>query len=171
MQPEIKLTGKQVNLIEFLTIRDNIKKAGKKLVWTNGCFDLLHEGHVVYLNRARELGDVLLVAVNSDQSYKFWKNKPGPINTQNQRGKVLLALRSVDYVIFFDDISPLNLLKKIRPDIYVKGNDYTIETIDQKERAAVEQYGGKIQFCTGVLGISTSNLIKRIVTLHPNDGE
>lgn len=167
----IQLSGKKVSLTDFLPIRKNLKSHGKKLVWTNGCFDLLHQGHVVYLQNARKLGDVLLVAVNSDQSFRLWKNRPGPIHTQEQRAYVLLALRSVDYVIFFDESSPLYLLKKIQPDIYVKGDDYTIETIDQNERAVVEGCRGEIEFCAGVPGISTTNIIRKVINLFKHNGE
>jgi rfaE bifunctional protein nucleotidyltransferase chain/domain len=168
---KIQFMGKQVSLTDFLPIRKNLKNDGKKLVWTNGCFDLLHEGHVAYLQNARNLGDVLLVAINSDKSFNLWKNRKGPIHTQFQRSNVLLALRCVDYIIFFDKSSPLKLLKEIQPDIYVKGDDYTIETIDQNERAVVENCGGKIEFCSGVPGMSTSNIIRKILNLYKDDGE
>lgn len=163
---EIQNLNRILKLPEFMPIRQCLQKEGKRLVWTNGCFDLLHAGHVLYLQRARQLGDVLVVGLNSDRSFQQWKRRPGPIQTQIQRATVLLGLRSVDYVILFDEPSPLLLLQTIRPEVYVKGDDYSLDVIDQKERAVVESYGGKIAFCSGAPELSTSSIIQRILRLY-----
>ncbi len=155
-----------INLEKFLEIRKKIQTEQKKLVWTNGCFDLLHNGHIVYLGNAKKLGDYLVVGLNSDKSFREWKNRPGPIHSAKHRASVLLALRSVDYVIIFNGPSPLLLLKKIGPDVYVKGDDYNLAGINQKERKVIESCGGKIKFCSGLSGMSTSNTIKRILHLY-----
>lgn len=156
----------QVAVEKFLEIRKKIKAEQKKLVWTNGCFDLLHNGHIVYLRNAKKMGDYLIVGLNSDVSFRKWKNRPGPIHSAKHRASVLIALRSVDYVIIFDEPSPLLLLKKIGPDVYVKGDDYNLARINQKEREVIESCGGEIKFCSGISGMSTSNTIKRILQLY-----
>ena len=150
----------------FLPIRAEIRESGKKLVWTNGCFDILHAGHVLYLEQAKSLGDVLLVGLNSDSSYRKLKNRPGPINHQDERTAVLLGLSSVDYVILFDEASAAKLLAAIQPDFYVKGDDYDIKKIDPEERRVVENYGGRIEFCSGLKGASTTDIIRRILDLY-----
>ncbi len=155
-----------VTLTEFLPVRAALRADGKKLVWTNGCFDLLHAGHVAYLTNAKELGDVLLVGLNSAVSFSQWKKRPGPINSDQHRAAVLLVLQAVDYVILFDEPSPVALLRTLQPDVYVKGDDYTRATIDPEERRAIESYGGQIAFCAGVPGVSTSGLIERILQLY-----
>ncbi len=140
-----------------------MKESGEKLVWTNGCFDILHAGHVLYLQQAKSLGDVLLVGLNSDSSYRKLKNRPGPINSKEQRAAVLLGLNSVDYVIIFNEASAVKLLRGIQPDFYIKGDDYDIEKIDPEERRVVESYGGRIEFCSGLKGTSTTDIIRRIL--------
>ena len=155
-----------ISLQEFLPLRTQLRAAGRKLVWTNGCFDLLHAGHVAYLENAKKLGDVLLVGLNSAASFGKWKKQPGPINSDQHRAAVLLALRSVDFVILFDEPSPVVLLRAIRPEVYVKGDDYTLATIDPQERLAIESFGGQIAFCAGVPGVSTTGMIERILQLY-----
>lgn len=149
-----------------LAVRKQLKDGDNKLVWTNGCFDILHIGHLKYLQKARSLGDALMVGLNSDASYQNWKKKPGPINSQADRAAVLLGLKCVDFVLIFDDPSPNNMLGKIRPDIFVKGDDYDINSLDPRERQTVEGYGGDIRFCSGVEGISTSLIVERILRLY-----
>lgn len=156
-------SGRLVTLAEFLPLREDLKSSGKRLVWTNGCFDLLHIGHIVYLQNARSLGDALLVGLNSDRSYRKWKDPRGPVQPENERAQILLALRAVDYVLIFDDPSPLQILQTVQPDIYVKGDDYTLASIDQREREAVESFGGEIAFCSGIAGKSTSVIIADIL--------
>lgn len=158
-----------LDLDSALAVRETMEETGRKLVWTNGCFDILHVGHVTYLQNARSLGDMLMVGLNSDLSYRKWKNKPGPINSQTRRAKVLLGLSCVDFVLVFDDISPRNMLEKIRPHVFVKGDDYNIDTLDQQERKIVEGYGGSIRFCSGVKGVSTSLIVEKILKLYVGD--
>ena len=135
--------------------------AGKKLVLTNGCFDLLHTGHVRYLNQARELGDALLVAVNSDQSVRELKGPERPLNGSEDRSEVLAALRCVDHVTVFEGKRVSDVIRKLRPAIYAKGGDYTLETLDPGERAALEEVGAEIQLLSLVPGRSTTSLLER----------
>jgi len=141
------------------------RNAGKKLVVTNGCFDLLHVGHVTYLEQARALGDLLLVGLNSDAAVHQLKGPDRPVNCESDRTIVLAALASVDAVSTFDEKSAANFLKVAQPDIYVKGGDYTLESINQEERRVVEQAGGKIVIVPLVPGKSTSAVLAKIARL------
>ena len=116
---------------------------GHRIVFTNGCFDILHAGHVSYLNRAKALGDILIIAVNSDASVSRLKGPSRPINPLQDRIQVLSALGCVDYLVSFDDDTPINLIRIVRPDVYVKGGDYTKETLP--EALVVEQLGGAVE--------------------------
>ena len=165
MENEI-LPDKNVLLKKFMPIRIKMANDAKKLVWTNGCFDILHIGHVRYLQQAKSYGDYLIVGVNSDSSYKKWKRKPGPVIPQDQRALVLLALSSVDFVILFDEPSPVDLIREIKPEIYIKGDNYNLNMIDREERKALESYGGEIRFCPGRKRISTTGIIQRILRLY-----
>ncbi len=111
-------------------LRDRLDAAGRKLVFTNGCFDLLHAGHVRYLNQARALGDAMVVAVNSDASVRALKGPARPVNNENDRAEVLAALRVVDAVVIFDDERATRLIEAIRPHIYAKGGDYTVDSLN-----------------------------------------
>ena len=137
-------------------------RGGKKLVVTNGCFDLLHLGHVTYLQSARNLGDLLLVGVNSDAAVRGLKGEGRPINSEQDRAAVLAALQSVDAVTIFPDVRATQFLAAAQPDIYVKGGDYTLETLDQDERRTVESVGGKIILIPFVPGKSTTSLLKKL---------
>ena len=139
-----------------------LQKQGKRVVWTNGCFDLLHAGHLAVLKKAKKLGDVLVVGLNSDASTRKLKGPGRPVNPQRDRAHLLAALRPVDYVAIFRSITPLQLLKQVKPDIFAKGGDYTLETMRQDERRAVESYGGKIRFLPFVKGYSTTNSLKKL---------
>ena len=141
-------------------IIDELKKQNKKIVMTNGCFDILHAGHVIYLNESKKFGDVLIVGLNSDVSVKALKGPTRPINSELDRAEVLLGLKSVDYVILFDEISPVNLLDEIKPNIYTKGADYTLETLP--ETKTVQKNGGEIKFIKLVEGKSTTKIIDKI---------
>ena len=110
-----------------------LRTQGKTIVTTNGCFDILHVGHVRYLEKTKNFADVLIVALNSDKSVRSIKGEGRPINNENDRAEVLSALRSVDYVVLFDEDSPLDLLLQIKPDVHTKGADYTIETLPEAE--------------------------------------
>jgi rfaE bifunctional protein nucleotidyltransferase chain/domain len=145
--------------------RDALRAAGKKLVVTNGCFDLLHLGHVTYLERARQQGDALLVGVNSDAAVRQLKGRERPVNPELDRAAVLAALASVDGVCLFAEKTATRFLALARPDIYVKGGDYTLETLDQDERRTVEQAGGTIVIIPMVPGKSTTALLERIARL------
>jgi rfaE bifunctional protein nucleotidyltransferase chain/domain len=144
--------------------RDQVRAGGRKLVVTNGCFDLLHAGHVTYLEAARKLGDVLLVGLNGDASVRQLKGEGRPINTEADRALVLAALASVDAVCIFQELDAQRFLTLVKPDIYAKGGDYTIDTINQPERRLVESLGGRVIVVAGVLGRSTSWLAKRLAS-------
>jgi len=145
--------------------RAAMKASGRKLVVTNGCFDLLHLGHVTYLETARNHGDALLVGVNGDAGVRKLKGEDRPVNSQDDRAAVLAALESVDGVCIFEDATATRFLSAAQPDIYVKGGDYTLETINQEERREVEKCGGKVLIVSLVPGRSTTQLLKKIVSL------
>ncbi|HRI16558.1 MAG TPA: D-glycero-beta-D-manno-heptose 1-phosphate adenylyltransferase [Verrucomicrobiota bacterium] len=147
------------------TWRSEMRTAGKRLVVTNGCFDLLHAGHVAYLESARALGDILLIGLNGDDSVRQLKGSQRPLNTESDRARVLAALGCVDGVFVFPEMRATNFLQRVQPDIYVKGGDYTLDTIDQDERRAVENGGGRIAFLPFVPGKSTSGLLEKIQNL------
>ena len=132
----------------------------KKIVFTNGCFDILHHGHVNYLTKAKSLGDVLVVGLNSDSSVRRLKGKNRPIVTQKNRAKVLSALASVDFVVIFNNLTPLNLIKAIKPDVLVKGGDW--KTKDIVGADFVRSYGGRIKSLPYIKGFSTKDLIRKI---------
>ncbi len=149
---------------QMLRERKRLRAAGKRLVFTNGVFDLLHVGHVRYLAQARTLGDALLVAINSDQTVRELKGPDRPIFNHLERAEILAALRSVDYVTIFDDISPRSLITKLLPDVLVKGGDYQLDQIHGREE--VEAAGGKVIALPFVDGASTTSLIDKI-RIHP----
>ena len=144
----------------MLRERQRLRAAGKRLVFTNGVFDLLHVGHVRYLTQARGLGDALIVAINSDRTVRELKGPDRPVFDQAERAEILAALRSVDYVSVFDDISPRKLIATLLPDVLVKGGDYQLDQIHGREE--VEAAGGKVISLPFVKGASTSTLIERI---------
>ena len=139
-----------------------LRAAGKRVVWTNGCFDIIHAGHVSYLERAAGEGDVLVVGLNSDRSVRAVKGPDRPIVPEAERAIILGAFEAVDYVTVFDDASPLGAIDTLRPDVYAKGGDYTVDTINQEERRLVEGYGGRIAIIPGVDGRSTTNIVRRL---------
>ena len=145
--------------------RKNFRAGGKKLVVTNGCFDILHLGHVTYLENARNFGDALLVGVNGDAAARQLKGAGRPVNSENDRAAVLAALQSVDGVCVFTDATATKFLAAAQPDIYVKGGDYTLETLNQDERRAVESADGKIVIVPFVPGKSTTSLLEKILRL------
>ena len=147
---------------ELAVLREEYQRQGKRLVLTNGCFDLLHTGHVRYLQQARGLGDALLVAVNSDRSVQELKGPTRPLNSEEDRAEVLAALRCVDHVTIFDDLRVTDVIKQLRPAIYAKGGDYTPETLDPGERAALEECGTEVKILQLVPGRSTTRLIELV---------
>jgi D-beta-D-heptose 7-phosphate kinase / D-beta-D-heptose 1-phosphate adenosyltransferase len=153
-------------LAELQQIRIAAQCAGKKIVWTNGCYDILHAGHVLYLQAAKNQGDILILGLNSDASVQKTKGSQRPIVNEKERAIVLAGLSCVDYIIIFDDDSPLELIAALRPDVYAKGGDYTIDTINQDERRLVESYGGRIALLPGVPGMSTTTVIDRVLQAY-----
>ena len=145
---------------QMLGERKRLRAAGKRLVFTNGVFDLLHVGHVRYLTAARALGDALVVAINSDRSVREIKGPDRPVFNQAERAEILAALRFVDYVTIFDDISPRSLIAELLPDVLVKGGDYALDQIHGREE--VEAAGGNVVALPFVEGASTTELIKKI---------
>jgi rfaE bifunctional protein nucleotidyltransferase chain/domain len=139
--------------------------SGKKLVVTNGCFDILHLGHVTYLEKARNFGDALLVGINGDEGTRQLKGAGRPVNSEADRAAVLAALESVNGVCIFSEKTAEKFLAAAQPDIYVKGGDYTLETLNQDERRAVESAGGKIVIVPFVPGKSTTSLLEKISRL------
>jgi rfaE bifunctional protein nucleotidyltransferase chain/domain len=161
----MNFSDKLLSRENFPAWRENLRRAGKKLVVTNGCFDLLHLGHVTYLENARNHGDVLLIGVNSDESVRELKGPNRPINNEKDRALVLAALQSVDAVLIFPEKAATNFLSLAQPDIYIKGGDYTLETLNQEERRNVEQAGGKIVIIPFVPGKSTTGILEKISRL------
>ena len=145
--------------------RAALRASGKKLVVTNGCFDLLHLGHVTYLESARNFGDALLVGINGDEATRQLKGAGRPVNSESDRAAVLAALASVDGVCIFTDQTAVKFLSAAKPDIYVKGGDYTLDTLNQDERRAVESAGGKVVIIPFVPGKSTTELLEKISRL------
>ena len=154
------MSGKIVSIDELQKERARLREEGKRLVFTNGCFDILHVGHVRYLQRARELGDALLVAINSDRSVRELKGAGRPVMNEMERAELIAALGAVDYVTIFDDISPRSLIAEVLPDILVKGGDYNLDEIHGREE--VERAGGRVLSLPFIEGASTSGIIERV---------
>jgi len=142
--------------------REELRRRGRKLVATNGCFDLLHLGHVSYLQHARGLGDALLVGLTSDAQVRQLKGPGRPVNREADRAGVVAALESVDAVFVFPELDARSFLEAVRPDIYAKGGDYTLETINQDERRLLERLGVQIVILPGVPGHSTSAMLRKL---------
>ena len=151
--------GRLVSQDEILKIVREGQKLGKTFVATNGCFDILHVGHVRYLQKTKALADYSIVMLNSDKSVKMIKGEDRPINNEQDRAEILNALSCVDYVVLFEERSPANLLEAIKPDIYTKGADYTLETLPERE--IVIRNNIKVEFIDFVAGKSTTNVIKK----------
>lgn len=142
------------NLVEELHTK------GKTVVCTNGCFDILHVGHVRYLEKTKSFADYSIVLLNSDKSVRSIKGPTRPINNENDRAEILSALRCVDYVVLFDEDSPRNLLDEIKPDVYTKGADYNMQTLPEAD--IMKKNGTRVEFITFVEGKSTTNTIKKM---------
>lgn len=149
---------------KMLGERQRLRVSGKRLVFTNGVFDLLHVGHVRYLTQARSLGDALLVAINSDRAVRQLKGETRPIFAEAERAEILAALRLVDYVTIFDDISPRSLIATLLPDVLVKGGDYALDEIHGREE--VEAAGGRVISLPFLDGASTTSIIKRMKSVE-----
>ncbi len=154
------MSGKILSIVELLEERARLRAAGRRLVFTNGCFDILHVGHVRYLAAARGLGDALLVAINSDATVGELKGAGRPVVSESERAEMLAALAVVDYVTIFDALSPRGLIAEVLPDVLVKGGDYGIDEIHGREE--VEAAGGRVHSLPFVEGASTTSIIERI---------
>jgi len=161
----VNFREKLISWADLPAWRAGVRARGKRLVVTNGCFDLLHLGHVTYLEAARNLGDLLLIGVSGDDSVRQLKGANRPLNDEQDRAAVLAALESVSGVCIFAEKRATRFLALAQPDIYVKGGDYTLETLDQEERRTVEQAGGKIVLIPFVPGKSTTALLEKISRL------
>jgi rfaE bifunctional protein nucleotidyltransferase chain/domain len=155
-----------VNWEEIKIICDDARKNGKKIVFTNGCFDIIHSGHVFYLTEAKKLGDLLVVGLNTDDSVRRLKGSHRPINNEYDRAIVLDALKAVDYVVLFGKDTPLELIHIVQPDFLVKGGDYSPDKIVGAE--FVQSYGGKVVTIAFVEGKSTTNIISKINNENKN---
>jgi rfaE bifunctional protein nucleotidyltransferase chain/domain len=153
-------TGKILSEAGLLAERARLRSAGRKLVFTNGVFDILHVGHVRYLAEARSLGDALVVAINSDASVRTLKGAGRPLMNEYERAEILAALRVTSYVTIFDDVSPRSLIARLLPDVLVKGGDYALDEIHGREE--VEAAGGRVVSLPFVKGVSTSAIIERM---------
>jgi D-glycero-beta-D-manno-heptose 1-phosphate adenylyltransferase len=151
---------KLLDLAALAELVEELKNTKKKIVFTNGCFDIIHAGHVRYLQAARQLGDLLIVGLNSDSSVSLLKGPTRPINNQEDRAEVLAALAAVDYVIIFGEQTAEKLIRVIKPDIYVKGGDYVVANLPEAE--LIDNLGGEIVLIPEVQGRSSSNIIKKI---------
>ena len=155
------IKNKIKSLKELITIVERLKKQNKRIITTNGVFDILHYGHVKYLEEAKKLGDILIVGINTDKSVKQNKGDKRPINDEKSRMAVLAALESVDYIFLFNEKDPRNWLSKLKPNIHVKAGDYKLSQIIEKD--AVESNGGKVVIVKAEKGYSTTDLINRIL--------
>jgi rfaE bifunctional protein nucleotidyltransferase chain/domain len=153
--------GKVVSQEEIILVREQLRGEKKKVVFTNGCFDILHRGHVEYLSRAKTIGDVLVVGVNTDVSVRRIKGEKRPIVPEDDRATLLAALAVVDFVVLFTEETPLHLIEKIIPDILVKGADWDIENVVGKK--IVEEHGGEVRTIEFIPNRSTTNIIERVL--------
>jgi len=148
-------------VLELRPLLGILQATGKKIVFTNGCFDLIHTGHTRYLAKARSFGDLLIVAVNSDASVRMIKGEKRPINTQAERAETLAALESVDFVTIFDEPDPHRIISELQPDVLVKGGDWPVEKIIGRD--VVEARGGDVFSIGYIEGASTTGIIERII--------
>ncbi len=153
---------KIVPLEQLRQCANDLRAAGKRIVATNGCFDLLHVGHIRYLKAARALGDALIVGINGDRSVRELKGRGRPVNSETDRAEVVAALSSVDLVAIFPELQATRFLELARPDVYVKGGDYSEDTLNREERDVLKKMGAKIEIVPLEKGYSTSDLLTRI---------
>lgn len=151
-----------MNRDELLDLRQKYRRDGKTVVLTNGCFDILHAGHVRYLSEAKAQGDVLVVGLNSDESVRALKGPSRPVNPAADRAEVLAGLRSVDHVVVFAEATAEELVRELQPDVYVKGGDYSLDRLP--EAAVAAAYGGRTVLVSLVPGKSTTQVIRRLQT-------
>jgi D-beta-D-heptose 7-phosphate kinase/D-beta-D-heptose 1-phosphate adenosyltransferase len=161
LRVRLTATEKVVPDADALADRIDLARArGARIVFTNGCFDILHRGHITYLSQAKELGDLLVVGLNSDDGVRRLKGRGRPINRQDDRAEVLAALSCVDLIVPFDEDTPIELLRRLRPETYVKGGDYTVESLP--EAPVVRELGGEVRLLPYVSQRSTTGIIDRI---------
>jgi len=160
--------GKILSPTELVRIRRKLRRIGKRVVFTNGTFDIIHRGHVEYLTRAKKMGDVLMVGLNTDASIRRIKGKGRPINPNGDRAAVLAALSPVDYVCFFGDDTPYKIISQLKPDVLVKGADWHVDAIVGRE--VVEKSGGTVRTIRLTSGRSTTNVIERIMKAYRGKG-
>lgn len=159
------MSGRKIKKIkELKKTVEALHRQGKKIVFTNGCFDLLHYGHVTYLEKAKSKGDILIVAVNSDSSVRRIKGNGRPIVKETDRANVVAGLESVDYVTIFKEDTPLKSIKTLKPDILVKGSDWNKDTIIGAD--IIAKYGGRVLTIALAKGRSTTNLINRVAKIY-----
>jgi len=156
--------GKLMTLRGLKTVVERLRKRGKRIVLANGCFDLLHVGHVRYLAEAKSLGDVLVVGVNGDRSVRQLKGKGRPLMPESARAELVAGFDCTDYVIVFREPNVERLLRAIRPDVHAKGGDYTIDTVP--ERAVVKSYGGRVAIAGGPKVRATRGIIDQVKRFH-----
>ena len=161
----MSISGKIKTLPELVAIASALREEGKRIVTTNGCFDIVHAGHVQALEWAKAQGDIFIVALNTDRSVKENKGELRPIVAEAERLQMIAALESVDYVFLFDEETPVEWVLTLKPDVHVKSSDYTIEEIIERE--AVETSGGKVLLAPRFGNHSTSGIIKKILDIHP----
>ena len=159
------INDKVVPLNKLQQRAKDLRTAGKRIVATNGCFDLLHVGHVRYLKAARALGDALIVGINGDESVRELKEQGRPVNNQNDRAEIVAGLGCVDLVAIFPELRATRFLELAAPDIYVKGGDYNADTLNAEEREVLRKIGAKIDIVPLERGYSTSDLLKRLSKL------
>jgi D-beta-D-heptose 7-phosphate kinase / D-beta-D-heptose 1-phosphate adenosyltransferase len=168
LQEELLRTSHTIlELEELKKLVSLAKSTGKSVVFTNGCFDLIHGGHIEFLQKAKSLGDILVIGLNSDSSVRSLKGDGRPIKTQQERANILSALRTVDYITIFDESTPEHLISEIRPDILVKGDDYNIDEVVGRE--IVEGYGARVELIPIVKGLSTTSTVEQILEKHKVD--
>ncbi|RZK82414.1 MAG: D-glycero-beta-D-manno-heptose 1-phosphate adenylyltransferase [Pedobacter sp.] len=159
-KPEEVISGKVLSNSDIVTLKEQWKKEGKKIVFTNGCFDIIHPGHIAYLAEAAGYGDVLVVGLNTDRSVKVLKGEKRPINNELSRSKLLAAMFFIDAVVFFDEDTPFELIGLIEPDVLVKGGDYQIEGIVGAKETLAK--GGEVKVLSFLPGYSSTSIIKKI---------
>jgi rfaE bifunctional protein nucleotidyltransferase chain/domain len=156
-----------VTLEEVATIAVGLKQEGRRIVFTNGCFDIIHIGHIRYLRSARQYGDILIVGLNSDESVRKIKGDKRPIVPQTERAEVLSSVRFVDYVVIFNEPDPYSVIAAVRPDVLVKGGDWSVDNIIGRD--IVESYGGDVLTIPFIKGASSSGIIENIIKKYSKE--
>jgi len=156
--------GKILSRDALKQVIDRLKREGRKIAFTNGCFDILHVGHVRYLREAGKMGDVLVLALNSDASVRAIKGEKRPLVPENERADVVAALEFIDYVTIFDELTPLELIEYLQPDVIIKGGDWTEENVVGRD--AVKRWGGRVAIIPEIPGASTTNIVEKIMKVY-----